>query len=235
MEINGLTKRQMADLGSLIGSAGYAPSEFHEETGRISVSGDPSTPALIHASGAWFGFGRHYRASAYSDTLTDEGFSVAFAPGGASPSEERGPLKWQGVAVAFKDWLRYIREELSAPDFDSAALHAATLNALPAESADDLPFSLAERDEIAERLIRLEEELVKQGAARAADAAEVQRGFADLRDELTRMRRGRWKTFVLGTVMQLAGKRAISSEVAKNALEAIGDVIQNWAHRLPHP
>lgn len=228
MEINGLTRRQIAELGELLGKNGYSASDFRLERGRVAIRGDSSYPALRHASGAYFAFGRHFRAYAYSDHLTDEGFRVGFSPGTDSPSEERGPLDWTGVSSAFDVWLKVIRDELAAPAFAEAATLACSMHGLSDDAADNTPFNAKEQNEVLGRLNAIEAELARQ----ALDVDAVRRTMADLRDELTRMQRGRWKSLALGAIFKLTLDRAIETEAAKRALDEIGTVVAEFARRL---
>jgi hypothetical protein len=201
-DIEGLTRRQVAELGLLIGEAGYRAEDF--DSGDELYVGPNTEPGIVHRpTRSTFAFGRHRAPRGYSRPLADLGFQVQFAPGHERPSDQRGPLDWNAVKEVFRSWLLYIGAESGAMDF-ATAVHAAK-NSSPIEPDPRAaePFAPLEQTAISDQLARMEATLRQIVERQSALDVLVQSEFASLRDELKRMQRGRWKTMVMGSLGSL--------------------------------
>jgi hypothetical protein len=200
--IDGLTRRQVADLGQIIGAAGYRAEDFDSDE-ELHV-GPNSEPGIVHRpTGSTFAFGRHSVQRGYTGPLVDLGFRVQFAPGHERPSDQRGPLDWDEVRAAFRDWLSYIGAESGAMDFATAARaakHPCRINPDPRAAE---PFSPPEQKAIDQQLASMENTLRQIVERQSALDELLQSEFASLRDELKRMQRGRWKTMAMGSLVSL--------------------------------
>ena len=80
-------------------------------------------------------------------------FFVTFSPGSEEISESLDCLNWNSVLRAFEGYLILLRRELSVVDpWENAKKYADELHAVPQTTADDLPLSGREKDNIQETL-----------------------------------------------------------------------------------
>ena len=229
MQIDGLTAPQLAEVGRAIGRAGFSASEFHSEDIPSTFGGPVEVPGLVHRSGAWFAFAREYRSYSYSDQLHDIGHHASFSPGSLSPVEEQGPLEWPGMLAALQAWLRNMRAALDAVDFATAVEQGATELAVGKSELDDRPFTAVERSAIERQLDEMESAIAAAATKRADDMDYIRTQFEGLREELARMKRGRWKQLLLGTGVSFAARQVVPPDVAQTAVHAVMDAVR----RLP--
>ena len=229
MDIPGLLKSQIADLGREVANAGFRASDFAHETLAYERSGQTPAEALRHRqSRGFFAFGRAYtRNYGYGPKGRGGDFRVGFSPGAESNVDDRNELDWHGVLAAFREWLGYIRRESTAPDFwDAVAAHSSDPGEGPRTGEDD-SFDETERESVGKRLGQIEEMLFAMAKQQGADHEFIAAEFADLRTELATMKRGKWKKLVLGTLADLAIKEVLSPDNIRKAVDAASDFLTN--------
>jgi hypothetical protein len=236
MEIEGLLQSQVAELARIIGSSGLAPSDFDHVNvdGSYFGSSEP-VPAIFYKPAAyWFGFGRYYRSHSYSGDGKDVGFRAGLRPGSETPFETRGPLNWSEMRAAFQDWISYVQRELAAPDFWTAVAGASSEFGLGAES-DESRFTPHEQNAVAEQLRSIEEQLADAARRQTESDAFVRLQFAELREELAKMKRGKWKTFFIGSLAKMAITHVVPAEVVSAVFDRMSQFFIEHLPQLPPP
>ena len=221
------------EVGRAIGRAGFAASEFHSEDVPSTFGGPMEVPGLVHRSGAWFAFAREYRAYRYSDQFSDIGHHASFAPGSHSPVEQRGPLEWPGMLAACQEWLGNIRTALDAVDFETAVEQGTQEVAARETAAHDRPFTPSERSTIERQLEEVQAAVSSASSQRAEDMVYIREQFDALREELVRMKRGRWKQMLIGAGVSLATRNIVPPDVARRAVHSVIDAIKHLPDLLP--
>jgi hypothetical protein len=229
MEIDGLTRRQVADLGVAIGEAGYRADEFAVHDIETNFSGLSGVPGLIHhATGSWFAFGRHRVSRGYASPSVDLGHAVRFKPGAHGPGETRQPHDWDSVVVVFSEWLKLIHEESGALSF-AEAVKLGTLRKIPSgrEAGETSPFSPDEQRTIRDQLSRIELIVLRSLNNQEHLEQLVRSEFSAMREDLRSMKKGQWTKTVVGTLVKLGAEKAISTEMAQEAWRVIEEAVRN--------
>ena len=233
LEIPGLTKANLAELGREIGKAGLLAPDFAVGQVRTDFAGAVFENALVHRpSGNWFAFARYLKSYGYSEHVEDEGHYVGYVPGQHSPFAKSGPLDWPEVVREFARWLVYMQKELSAASFEDAVAAGARESVNRADSSANAPFTAPERSQIESVLSRIEESLRASEQARRGTEEFVRAEFSALREELAKMKRGRWKNLFTGSLVKLAAERIVATEVAQEAFATARDFVAEGADKL---
>jgi hypothetical protein len=229
MEIEGLTRRQVADLGIAIGAAGYSADEFEAQDIETNFSGHSDVPGLIHKpTAAWFAFGRHRVKRGYASPLVDLGHSVRFKPGAHGPAETRQPHDWDLVVPVFSEWLELIRAESGALSFAEAASLGAQRKGVPGGAASEAsPFAPHEQRAIEDQLARIELTVLRSLHKQEHLEQLVRSEFSAMREDLRSMKKGQWKKTVVGSLVKLGAEKAMTSEMAQEAWRAIEAAVRD--------
>lgn len=224
MDYRHLLPSQIQSLGKILAASQLDPSLFRWDHLDVDFAGYDPLPGILHTpTGYYFAFARHYQARGY-DSVVDAGHRVGFSPGKESDSEDHGPLEWRDVEAFFGRWLQYLRRELDAKDFWEAVAGVKGVTGYDDSDLEETPFTPEERENLTNRLAEIQARLSSLESLRAQDIAFVKKQFGDLREELSRMRRGRWKKLFLGTLANLALRQIIPPELIRGALEALRDL-----------
>lgn len=228
MEIEGLLRSQVEQLAMEVHRAGVPPTDFAtRQVHDDELAGPLNVPAILHRpTGGFFAFARQMRGYAYSDHLDDIGHRVGFSPGTSKPFEIRGPLEWNEVRMAFRTWLTCVEREAAAGDLWSAPL--GSVFEFPEDARDQSrPFEPQVQAGLQDQLDRIEEALVKAAGEQREAAEEIRRDLRDLRAELGKMRRGKWKKYAMGTFVSWSVRHYATPDAIQHAFGALRDFVVN--------
>ncbi len=216
MDIEGLSKTNIRDLGVEIGKAGFVASDFESIRIPHRFAGASDEPSIGHRpSRSWFAFGRHLKTYAYDTEVEDIGFHVGYHPAEHSDFNSEGPLDWPGVLSAFRKWLGHIRRSSEAMSFEDAVKAGASLIDAHADAEADTAFTDQERQRIASDLARIESLLRASTTQREAAESFIKSELAGVREELARMKRDRWRSLFTGALVRMSAEKLVTSDKAR--------------------
>lgn len=228
-----LLPSQEADLGLIIAQSGLARNDFEltsVDGGFAGYVSPHDTPGVIHRpSGGWFGIARHMESQGITSAPRNVGFLIAFMPGAEKRVEEHGRLEWRSVLDQCRTWLKYLAREVQAPSFAAVLESAGAEETAKAEQ----PFTPIEAESISHALQDLQGTLQDLGQVQAQHHDYVVQEFAALREELTKMRRGRWRKMAMGTIVNMATNSVIPPDAASRIWARIEQVIASASSLLP--
>ncbi len=235
MNIEGLLPSQNADVARTIMDSPFPLREFEVVRASLAVVGFEDVTALRHLpTSATFGFGRFILEVAQEEDFDGTGHSIAMNPGWERRVEVHEAASWHKVPRHIKDWLDNLARERAAEDFLSTLTHAEGSSA-PSHEDASAPFSNEERSELLERLARMEA-VLQESVGRTDDLREfVAREFSSLREELSRMNRGKWRKLAVGTLASLAIDAIVPAEAVREAWLLARDFWVDKLSRLANP
>lgn len=225
-----LLPSQWAKMAAHINASGLRPADFDRTSIEVPAWAMSSkVPAIVHVpTGYFFAIEDDWLA-----TLNGEknvGFRIGFAPGEQMGFQAVSGVSWIEAAGHFRKWLTYTRREAEARDFVAILGHLA--DAAPSSGEDDeTRFSEAEQQEIVARLDALET-MVRD---LRFDGGMLFRDLGELREDVSRMKRGRFKKLLLGTVAKWAVTKALTADQVRQVLESLQDIVLGSGQDLLKP
>lgn len=235
ISIPGLLPSQTAGVVRAISGSSFQLTDFEVEEYDFGLSGFAHVPAVRHLpTGARFGFGRKSRARGYAIRTVEDSLAVALNPGRDTRVQIVGVDGWSSVSPLVTEWLSNLRRELDAEAYLAGALQADSARSTAAASEDERLATTAEQVELSSRLDALEIAL-SQSIEGAEDRQRVLLAeFAALREELSRMRKGRWRKLVVGTLVGLATDAVVPAAAIQSVIREVRDLFADLCvARLP--
>jgi len=217
-----LLPSQLAALGRILRKSGLSATDFEWRDSDHDFAGYVPVPALVHKpTDSFFAIATDFEASGF-DSIRKSGRRVCLSPGKEEGEEVHRRVDWRDVEARFQEWLTYLRRELAAPDFWEAVV---SIDEMPvAGKRAEEPFTPAEQRVIEQRFDAMDRHLDEIKELTEDQTEYVRAEFIELRQQLSRMKRGQWSKFFLGTIANLA-LRHIPISVLREILDFVKGVL----------
>jgi hypothetical protein len=154
-----------------------------------------------------------------------------FSPGEHQRDDVRQGAVRDLAQLAAKDWPRFLKRELDAPDF-WAQLASNPLVLAQASIGDNRPFEDAEREELLPRLQSIEMKLKELHGDTPTRLAEIERRMEEIRDASNRVGRKDWGMLMIGQLFTLATTLGLDGEKARAVFDLVHDGLSGLAGLL---
>lgn len=213
-----LTKAQTNQVGVALIRAGIPLEDCQWETRRRELIGSsprrfgPSEPRIVHKPSKYFfefRWSEAHQLHTYRSSPGPEGKEYV----------HKLPAVWNEVLEAVYRWGERLRAEIEAEDIWEQLGEDAANGPLPEPEDttwDNQPFTSSEQELLRTRIEEIIGQLEAAGI-RDEDAQRITRKeFEALREQVSRLDRGVWVKFALGTVVRLLLASVIGAEAARS-------------------
>ncbi|RXF70539.1 hypothetical protein [Arcticibacter tournemirensis] len=206
-----LLRSQLNELYDLIEKQGYfSPLQFSVLPGQKELT--------LNDTQFYF---RVFEDTGYANSMI-----ANFSPGKSMYMDATSGIDWEGIKFYFKDWLSYLKREVSAPDKWERLIEE--VRYLIGESpVENTAFSHQEYLEVRRNIDNIKNQLSSIPLLEAQNTAILQQlnRVAEMTDKLNKFD---WRNFFIGTITSCVIQLGVTQEHARLLAELIRNTFSGW-------
>jgi hypothetical protein len=212
-----ILKSQADQIFFIINQFKMQPDEFLWEETKSGITQDLIVSKLVHSKTKYF----------FRFDLTKGKHYCVFSPGETKHTDTQFPGSWDLQIDYFKDWLSYLKREISSPDLWSKIDKENILAKGVTESEDNLPFTSMEFEKIQVSLNEIKEYILKTQSLSQNDVKFLETRISYLEESSKRLGRKDWISILIGVLANIIIGLALAPETAKELFKITSDAL-NW-------
>ncbi|WP_146198799.1 hypothetical protein [Pararcticibacter amylolyticus] len=206
-----LLRSQLNELYDLIEKQGYfSPSQFSILAGQTELT--------LNETQFYF---KVFEDIGYVDSMM-----ANFSPGRSLYMEATTGVDWEGIKFYFKDWLSYLKREVSAPD-KWGRLVEEVKSLIGETQVENTAFSHQEYLEVRRNIETIKNQLSSIPLLETQNIAILHQlnHVAEMTDKLNKFD---WRNFFIGTITSCVIQLGVTQEHAKLFAELIRNTFSGW-------
>lgn len=226
MQENELLRSQKNSLFQAIQTREMDPADFVWKQDKEIFPGKPTITICHRFSEFYFVIDEgEYDGGGFTNFDYVNSYHYEYAPGNASLTSSGQDLSWDGVVSSFGGWLGYLKREIDSPDLWETITQERKLEESVASDDDNSFFSSDEQKQISERVLEIEQFLLKTHNLNEEHQKFVRDRMEYLIESSERLGKKDWKSLAFGVLLSTAMGIGLNGVEIGEVMRFVGGVL----------